>query len=55
MTAALEMSRRDLAVHIIDDDFAPSPESPVLAMANGQIRRKALKGLAGLDLPVTWR
>jgi len=32
LTAALEMSRCDLAVHIIDDDFAPSPETPALAI-----------------------
>ncbi len=32
LTAALEMSRRDLPVHIIDDDFAPSPESRALAI-----------------------
>ena len=32
LTAAPEMSRRDLAVHIIDDDFARSPESRPLAI-----------------------
>ncbi|MGI9512592.1 MAG: FAD-dependent oxidoreductase [Anderseniella sp.] len=32
LTAALEMSRRGLPVHIIDDDFAPSPESRALAI-----------------------
>lgn len=32
LTAALEMARRDLPVHIIDDDFAPSPESRALAI-----------------------
>lgn len=32
LTAALEMSRRDLPVHIIDDDNAPSPESRALAI-----------------------
>ncbi len=32
LTAALEMSRRGLPVHIIDDDFGPSPESRALAI-----------------------
>lgn len=32
LTAALEMSRRGLPVHIIDDDLAPSPESRALAI-----------------------
>lgn len=32
LTAALEMSRRGLPVHIVDDDFAPSPESRALAV-----------------------
>lgn len=32
LTAALEMSRRSLPVHIIDDDFGPSPESRALAI-----------------------
>jgi len=32
LTAALEMTRRGLPVHIVDDDFAPSPESRALAV-----------------------
>ena len=32
LTAALEMARRGLPVHIIDDDFDPSPESRALAI-----------------------
>jgi len=32
LTAALEMARRGLPVHIIDDDFGPSPESRALAI-----------------------
>ncbi len=32
LTAALEMARRGLPLHIVDDDFAPSPESRALAV-----------------------
>jgi hypothetical protein len=43
------MTRRRPLTNFIIHHLAP------LTLANGPIRRKALKGLAGLDFPVTWR
>lgn len=47
LTAALEMTRRGLPVHIIDDDFAPSPESRALAVHAPTLEMLEASGVTG--------